>query len=1428
MKPNLSRLKYVHFLESRIGIEYQVADRLQTTDTRDFAETSAVRAEQSAKKDKGKRSRARVLDWESEPDQTAAEPSSENVAEAAFHERSLPPQSGGIAQVPDSTADVVPQDATPVAGSGEPAGESSRDVSVSEDAKPQKKGMFSALSILPAISGVGSLLGLGKRESQPDKSTTNNSARDGPSQLRRDELAQGQGSSERVLDMGPLQGTQEPPSHDKSVDDTTGGALDTAVSLPNERAGSPAVPTPDFVLAEPTPIPAPAPEAIQDADAELHAATSKQKQTAQDAFSPGALDSREAIDGDTVATAVSSPDDSMDWEQDVKKKGKKGKNKRQSEDEPAETPEPAPEPIVEPMTQVSDTSVVGEDWADACKKGKKKKGKKGKALVELEPTVVEPEPALVEPELSPVGEAAPKEAESASVEREAEPIPAGEPAVVKEIAPVADVASTQSEPQDEWPDTVKKGKKSKKDKKKRGAPEPEPTVVEPDYVPVEHEVARVEAEPVPTEEPAAVPETTASSQPEPEDEWAEPAKKGKKGKKDKKKKGSTVEETVPEEPVVAPEPASKLEPEPIEAPVVAEETVLVTEPESVVTESIPSEGPVLAERDLVEEPVVDEATSTQPDLQDEWAETTTKKGKKSKKDKKKKGIVIEETSDEPIVSPPVDEPIVAQESISSTEPEPAFADDAPAPEPEIALPAVEEKSVETPFEVVPESTPQETLTPETLDPAPAEPEEHSWAEPTSKKKKKDKKKKQISPDQSVAEPEPTPDISAAATTVVEEPVQELPEPPSQQEPTMPGTLDTAPTETQDDWTGSSSKKAKKDKKKKGSIVTEEPEPAAPEPATPGEDAPVVDDAALEIASVVETEQVSVEEPAVEAETLAEPASKKSKKGKKKKQEAELAESVVHEPLPETSVSDPVAEPVLVPAAEPVGLTEPVQESVTEPVLEQDPQPVVESVPEPAGDLVSEPPATEATVSEPTAESETLDSSQETSIETADSWAETPKKGKGKKKKKDSIARGPEQTTKTPQPSEEPSEVEAVSEVPVDIPEAKTEVPPVSDAQEIVPVESTPASVEEPAEDVWAETSTKKGKKDKKKKKQSTQFSESFSPAEAVPEPSAALTEEPDQIKEGSVGEPASEPAVTPDTPETPEDAWAEPVAKKGKKKSVSEAFDISIEPEPTPEPAAEEVAQPGVAVETAKSVEPEPVEEAWPGFSSSRKKRDKKKKKQSISEVLDVGLEEVTIPTGELPAEPLPTVEPELPSEPAQADLIAAPVPRDDIEFTAAVAAGLQHTGFNPDLVIEDPIFRRKSPPGTDGESSPVEPIPSEPVEEEPWYEHGSVKQGKKNKKKKKGSKSPSPEESAVEEVESPSQPPPAESIAPLEPAVSEEPVSYVEVPTFDTSADPKRLWMSQHEPRSQSPSRWQPQTRNPRPASLQAKKTRSRRSGRA
>ncbi|KJZ77880.1 hypothetical protein HIM_02517 [Hirsutella minnesotensis 3608] len=92
----------------------------------------------------------------------------------------------------------------------------------------------------------------------------------------------------------------------------------------------------------------------------------------------------------------------------------------------------------------------------------------------------------------------------------------------------------------------------------------------------------------------------------------------------------------------------------------------------------------------------------------------------------------------------------------------------------------------------------------------------------------------------------------------------------------------------------------------------------------------------------------------------------------------------------------------------------------------------------------------------------------------------------------------------------------------------------------------------------------------------------------------------------------------------------------------------------------------------------------------------------------------------------------------------ASPVPRqgsggyaDDIEFAATLAAGLKDTGFDPNIVIEDPAFRRRdSPPGESGldgdewgrkTSSGIglglrsEPIADERAVSEPGFVFGEV-----------------------------------------------------------------------------------------------------------
>ncbi|UJO22362.1 uncharacterized protein CLAFUR5_09179 [Fulvia fulva] len=77
--------------------------------------------------------------------------------------------------------------------------------------------------------------------------------------------------------------------------------------------------------------------------------------------------------------------------------------------------------------------------------------------------------------------------------------------------------------------------------------------------------------------------------------------------------------------------------------------------------------------------------------------------------------------------------------------------------------------------------------------------------------------------------------------------------------------------------------------------------------------------------------------------------------------------------------------------------------------------------------------------------------------------------------------------------------------------------------------------------------------------------------------------------------------------------------------------------------------------------------------------------------------------------------------------------PSQDIDFTATVAAGLADSGFNPDMVINDPVFqRRASPPGTIPEADPDEVFSTTTTKR---------KKGKKNKRSTEISEGPADEQ---------------------------------------------------------------------------------------
>ncbi|KUJ22549.1 uncharacterized protein LY89DRAFT_664359 [Mollisia scopiformis] len=103
---------------------------------------------------------------------------------------------------------------------------------------------------------------------------------------------------------------------------------------------------------------------------------------------------------------------------------------------------------------------------------------------------------------------------------------------------------------------------------------------------------------------------------------------------------------------------------------------------------------------------------------------------------------------------------------------------------------------------------------------------------------------------------------------------------------------------------------------------------------------------------------------------------------------------------------------------------------------------------------------------------------------------------------------------------------------------------------------------------------------------------------------------------------------------------------------------------------------------------------------SSKSKKDDDKKSESSYEYRGVVVEPESPPRRKSPPRRERDQSPPSPG-PKPASPRSSHVPGafdDDLDFTATVAAGLQDTGFDPNIVINDPSFRRRdSPPGSNG-----------------------------------------------------------------------------------------------------------------------------------
>jgi hypothetical protein len=1038
---------------------------------------------------KAKRSKAKALAWEDDDafKKPEAEPGSVNVADRSPADlpevvsvdpielqqaESISPVQQASDQEAVSAQDVVPQDITAAPGerSGELAGvhtvdspalagtgakpvpdheskeqpaSRSRDVVTAPAEKEEaaakdekKKGiMSSGFSMLPTISGVGSFFGLKKKQGAkeaeasptPEAEAEEQPTVDVPPPVFSGERQQ-QGSGERVPDVGLLQATQEPPSHDKSLGDTRNNALVTAASTPNERVDTPEGSAENANLAGGEPLTAS--EAIRESELDDASGESSHKQTLQDDLT--STTTTDAADEDQVQQIIggniaSSATDSMDWDQTTPgKKGKKGKNKRQTtKDEFVDAPAPEAPVVAEVETPAAD-----DLWAEpAGKKGKK--GKKDKKKKGADPEPFEPEPSVLEP-----------------VEVKEEPIAEdiSEPViseVPQEAAPAEVVPEEMSE--DLWGvPTSKKGKKDKK--KKKGTvvvEEPEPIVQEtPSEGPAVEETPEPMVSDMPSEPaPAEVTEIVLEEAPE-DSRGAPTSKKGKNGKKDKKSL-QPPDDTVPEVLVesVAPE--------------------MVEEPEQVAESSQADQVPQQAE------PVTDAAVAVplEASADDTWAEPTAKKGKKDNKKKRQSVLDVSEVAQaETPAEVEVAEPAVESTPEIVSDPEQA----------EAAAEVVAEKQAAEAQLQTQEGPPQGDV--------------RSELTATGKKGKKDKKKRKQSAgeasDASPSEPpvELTPEesivASEEATPVEPIQVEDLPDAPQPVDTSVATELPQEEPVQEDPWGHvSTSKKGKKDKKKKKQSFSdtspaERPaeEAAIPqEPATPVE--PVQSEAVPEPSQIATAEPPtpSSEQPVEEDPWGAAPVPKKSKKDKKKKKQVSLDP----EPPTETPVEESSRE--LPQAAETTVVEEPSEQppmSEVEPTeLSKEPQEVsAEEAPSPADSC-------QVDAAEGDAWPEPVTSG---------------KKGRKNKKRKDSPPSTSWVSEIAEEPAEMKAEAEDISSEPVlsAIEEIVSSEPALSQPEDPTSYDVAPSQTEVPADSPEATTEEihdfaavgKNSMKDKKKKK----------------------------------------------------------------------------------------------------------------------------------------------------------------------------------------------------------------------------------------------------------------------------------------------------------------------------------------------------------
>jgi hypothetical protein len=278
-------------------------------------------------------------------------------------------------------------------------------------------------------------------------------------------------------------------------------------------------------------------------------------------------------------------------------------------------------------------------------------------------------------------------------------------------------------------------------------------------------------------------------------------------------------------------------------------------------------------------------------------------------------------------------------------------------------------------------------------------------------------------------------------------------------------------------------------------------------------------------------------------------------------------------------------------------------------------------------------------------------------------------------------------------------------------------PPIEVEQPVVAPEVAPEEPEPRTEEEWG-FSSKKNKKDKKKAKVTASADE---PVQDVEMATTQDVQEPNVVPELTPLEPAPEAA----------DNWGFSTKRSKKEKRRSKMGDIVakgpeeiFEPhnfnDAVANPVVEQPSVPSTSSSIVKEQETDKSLEARYAEIPTSKATKKKGKKHKLASMFEPDSPEKSVQPSRadspkpLPARNLPeAVAPQAVEDRAlNRDLAIEPAvepraksPEQDINFTAAVAAGLQESGFDSNLVLNDPAFHRTTSPQGPRDISPEDDV---------------------------------------------------------------------------------------------------------------------------